>query len=92
METFREKVVAVYFEAEATLNHLIYQHGKESEVNSKKCLPLSDDFQDNIDGTYLVEVNEEYFVSDDGQQYSYDCISMDRFCEIVDDLKETFGE
>lgn len=88
MKSFREQLVAIYFEAEAMLQQLIYEHGKESEINCAYCLQIPEGFEDNIDHTYLKEVNSDYFVTDDGQYYSFDSISMDRFCEIVDALKE----
>ena len=65
---------------------------KESKVNGEKCLPIPDDFQDNVDSTYIVEVNEEYFVTDNGNYYQYSSIAMDRFCEIADQLVETVNK
>lgn len=94
METksYTKRINEVYDAAEDMVKYLIRVRGKESKVNGEKCLPIPDDFQDNVDSTYIVEVNEEYFVTDNGNYYQYSSIAMDRFCEIADQLVETVNK
>ena len=90
-KSYTSQINDVFINAMNTLQYLIRVKGKKSEVNNQQCLQLPDDFQDNVDGTYIVEVNETHFITDDGQCYQYDCIAMDRFCEITDQLFENLN-
>ena len=58
----------------------------QSKHTSDKCLEVrNDDLMFNLDGgRYLTELHYDKIVDNNGYQYSYDCLTMEQKCELVD--------
>jgi len=70
--------------------------GVESKHTSDIVMKPEDKFQFNIDGypsgSYVTEVKEDKLVSNYGHSYDYEVIGIDELCELIDHLKNKYGE
>ena len=84
--TYQDKYNKLEQEISKKIEALIKRKGVESQFSSKKVLKLNDENQYNMIGcnTYAVEITGSYIIGENGHQYYYSALSLERICEIVD--------
>lgn len=84
---FQNKYTKLEQEVNARLRYLVNKRGKKSEVSSELSLKVKEDQMYNLDGgRYLVEITTDRLVDNSGYRYSFDCLSIEKLCEIADNI------
>lgn len=86
---FYRKYQTLDGEINAKVYDLVKKYGEESDISNDKVLKVSDnDFYYNLGGgfDYIVEIKSDGFISNDGKHYSFETISMENLCSLLDYL------
>ena len=71
----------------AKITKLILKKGVESEHRNWSVIKLKEDHQFNSEGgRFFTEISSEGLIDNDGHSYSHSVLSLDRLCEIADNL------
>lgn len=91
---FTERFANLFDEASYKLNELIQEKGIKGKYFLQKSLAIQDDnLKFNLEGgRYLSEVHEDNLVDELGYTYSFYILETEQFMQVVDHLKEVYGE
>lgn len=83
---YREKFDNLYEEIRIEILSLVQELGKDSDVGFKT-IKIHEDYQFNVNDTYMVEIGEDYLFDKYGHSHSFGNIDFEDLCTLVDFLK-----
>jgi hypothetical protein len=86
MKEFQTKHKDLSREVNRKITTLIAKHGVESAFQNEKVLKVTQErLQFTLDGShYLTEISNEELIDQSGYTYSYDVLTLEQLCELVD--------
>ena len=85
-ESLIEELDTITDKVHHTIQNLINEKGVDSEHRSEKCLKIDkDDFMFNlIGGRWLTEISNDSLIDNEGYDYDYNALEIEKLAEIAD--------